>query len=238
MGALALNCVFSDLLIVQLGVRHRCEMRGAQRYADDGFLVLPPLLDSSAVARFTSSIESHIREHETSRRYRWLMGGRERGGWYIPDFPAEAPLTPLLDAGVRQRSRDAPPFQPDDAPPSPNLQRSALGHGPLLRTLTIVPPPSGPLHGAMSSTRTEIRRKRTPLVVYSFALLLTSTRTLPAALRVELHTTALELIHTARRVVEPMRHVSMPDASDDDEKPLPCTVTGVPPSDSTADGST
>ena len=70
-----------------------------------------------------------------------------------------------------------------------------------------------------------------PLDVYSRALLLTSTRASPAAARVELHTIALELAHTARRVALPIRHVSTPSASDADEKPAPCTVTGVPPSD-------
>ena len=56
--------------------------------------------------------------------------------------------------------------------------------------------------------------------------------------RVELHTIALELAHTARRTAPPMRHVSTPSDSDDDEKPSPCTVTGVPPSDSTVAGET
>ena len=72
--------------------------------------------------------------------------------------------------------------------------------------------------------------------MYSRALLLTSTRASPAAARVELHTIALELAHTARRTDTPMRHVSTPSDSDDDEKPSPCTVTGVPPSDSTVEG--
>ena len=35
-----------------------------------------------------------------------------------------------------------------------------------------------------------------------------------------------------------MRHVSTPRPSDTDEKPLPCTVRGVPPSDDTIDGDT
>ena len=75
-----------------------------------------------------------------------------------------------------------------------------------------------------------------PLDVYSRALLLTSTRASPAAARVELHTIALELAHTARRTAPPTRQVSTPSDSDTDEKPEPCTVTGVPPSESTVAG--
>ena len=51
--------------------------------------------------------------------------------------------------------------------------------------------------------------------------------------RVALHTTADALAHTARRVAPPMRHVSTPSDSEADEKPPPCTVSGVPPSEST-----
>ena len=74
--------------------------------------------------------------------------------------------------------------------------------------------------------------------MYSRALLLTSTRTSPAAARVALHTTAPSLAHCARRTAPPRRHVSTPSASDADEKPPPCTVNGVPPSDDTIDGET
>merc|ERR1712185_547388 len=138
------------------------------------------------------------------------------------------PLTLLV--GVKHRRRDAPTPQPADALASPKRQRRPPGHAPCASTLTTVPPPSGPLHGCTSSTRTDTSRRRTPLDVYSRALLLTSMRASPAAARVELHTSALELAHTARRTTLPKRHVSEPSASDADEKPLPCTVTGVPPS--------
>ena len=79
---------------------------------------------------------------------------------------------------------------------------------------------------------------RTPSDVYSRALLLTSTRADPAIARVVLQTSALELAHTARRTALPIRQVSRPRASDADEKPLPCTVIGVPPSASTLPGDT
>ena len=55
-------------------------------------------------------------------------------------------------------------------------------------------------------------------------------RASPADARVALHTSAELLAHTARRTAPPMRHVSTPSASDADEKPPPCTVSGVPPS--------
>ena len=66
--------------------------------------------------------------------------------------------------------------------------------------------------------------------MYSRALLLTSMRDSPADARVALHTIAELLDHTARRTDPPMRHVSTPSASDAEEKPPPCTVSGVPPS--------
>ena len=111
-------------------------------------------------------------------------------------------------------------------------QRTPPGHTPCARTLTTVAPPTGPLHGCTSTTRTDTRRTRTPLDVYSRALLLTSMRDSPAAARVALHTIADALAHTARRTAPPMRHVSTPSDSDADEKPPPCTVSGVPPSES------
>ena len=66
--------------------------------------------------------------------------------------------------------------------------------------------------------------------MYSRALLLSSTRDSPATARVALHTTAETLAHCARRTAPPMRHVSTPSDSDADEKPPPCSVSGVPPS--------
>jgi hypothetical protein len=53
-----------------------------------------------------------------------------------------------------------------------------------------------------------------------------------------LHTSALALAHAARRTAPPTRHVSTPSASDAAEKPPPCTVSGVPPSEGAADGDT
>jgi hypothetical protein len=59
---------------------------------------------------------------------------------------------------------------------------------------------------------------------------LTSTGAYPAADAVELHTTADSLTYAADTTVELKRHRSAPDASAAAEKPLPNTVTGVPPS--------
>ena len=72
------------------------------------------------------------------------------------------PAMPAL-GGVTQRSRDEPPpFQPADDAPSPNRQRKPPGQTPYDRTLTTVAPPTGPLHGCTSTTRTDTRRTRTP----------------------------------------------------------------------------
>ena len=55
---------------------------------------------------------------------------------------------------------------------------------------------------------------------------------------VELHATADSLTYVARTNEAPTRHRSAPNASADDEKPLPSTVKGVPPSDAPRSGHT
>ena len=57
--------------------------------------MLPHLLTSEMVARFATTIQHHLEKH--GRRYRTLMEGKTRGGWYIPDFPMDAELAPMLD---------------------------------------------------------------------------------------------------------------------------------------------
>jgi hypothetical protein len=70
----------------------------------------------------------------------------------------------------------------------------------------------------------------TPSDVYSRPFVLTSTDTYPRADRVELHTIALSLTYAAGTIDESKRHSKAPASAADDEKPLPSTVTGVPPS--------
>ena len=140
--------------------------------------------------------------------------------------------------GVRQRAVDAPTRHAADAPDAPMRQRRPAGHEPCARTPMTVAPPTGPLQGCTSRARTDATSTRTPLDVYSRALLLTSTRASPDGARVVLHTSAPSDAHAARRTPPPMRHVSTPSASDTDEKPPPRTVSGVPPSDATVDGET
>ena len=68
--------------------------------------------------------------------------------------------------------------------------------------------------------------------------MLTSKDEDPAADDVELHTTADSLTYEADTTVALKRHRNAPSASADDEKPLPSTVTGVPPSDAPRTGHT
>ena len=72
----------------------------------------------------------------------------------------------------------------------------------------------------------------------SAPFVLTSSATLPADAAVELHTTADSLTYAAATTVALKRQRSAPSASADDEKPLPSTVTGVPPSDAPRTGHT
>ena len=75
--------------------------------------------------------------------------------------------------------------------------------------------------------------------MYSRALLLTSTVASARARRgATAHASARALPHRARRAAPPTRHSSRASASDADEKPLPCTVRGVPPSESARAGAT
>ena len=68
--------------------------------------------------------------------------------------------------------------------------------------------------------------------------MLTAKGAYPAASAVELHTTADSLTYAAGTTVVLKRHSSAPDASAAAEKPLPTTVTGVPPSDTPREGHT
>ena len=57
--------------------------------------MLPRMLTSETVARFATTIQHHLEKHGS--RHRFLMEGKTRGDWYIPDFPADAELAPILD---------------------------------------------------------------------------------------------------------------------------------------------
>jgi hypothetical protein len=53
-----------------------------------------------------------------------------------------------------------------------------------------------------------------------------------------LHTTADLLAYAAADILPLILHRNAPDASADDENPLPTTISGVPPSDTTRTGHT
>ena len=104
--------------------------------------------------------------------------------------------------------------------------------------MSTVPPSSGPDHGASESITSETSSYCTPSDVYSRPLVLTSTDAYPAGARGEWHTSADSLTYVAR-VTDAFHAHSSSDASDAAaEKPLPSTVTGVPPSDAPRDGHT
>ena len=90
----------------------------------------------------------------------------------------------------------------------------------------------------MPRTDTNAASKGTPLDVYSRPFVLTSTDTRPAPDDVELHTSADSLTYAAATTVALKRQRNAPSASADDEKPLPSTVKGVPPSDAPRTGHT
>ena len=104
--------------------------------------------------------------------------------------------------------------------------------------VTTVPPSDGPDHGAMPRTASGTTSNCTPLAVYSRPFVLTSTDATPADDAVALHVSADSLTYAADTTVAFRRHRSAPSASADDEKPLPSTVTGVPPSDAPRTGHT
>ena len=114
------------------------------------------------------------------------------------------------------------------------LRLPLLGAVPLVRDgdpRTALREPHSPLSEAYHAIRASIELSSTSGIPHT--LLITSSRKGEGK-----STTALALAHTARRTDTPMRHVSTPSASDDEENPSPCTVTGVPPSDSTVAGDT
>jgi hypothetical protein len=114
--------------------------------------------------------------------------------------------------------------------------------------VTTVPPSVGPEKGKSPLTTSETSSNRTPLAVYSCPFVLTSTGTYPptdhadadadADAVVVLHTTDDSLTYDASTDVALKRQRSAPSASAASEKPLPTTVTGVPPSEAPRNGHT
>ena len=122
---------------------------------------------------------------------------------------------------------------------TPNVQRidsSCDSRVPAI--VTTVPPSVGPEKGKMPLTTSDTSSKRTPLAVYSCPLVLTSTATYPADDAVVLHTSDDSLTYAATTDVALKRQRSAPSASAASEKPLPSTVTGVPPSEAPRNGHT
>ena len=96
--------------------------------------------------------------------------------------------------------------------------------------VTTVPPSTGPDHGATARTNNETNSKDAPLDVYSRPFVLTSTDTRPGADAVTLQSIIDSLAYAAGTMVPLKRQRSAPNDSAADEKPLPSTVSGVPPS--------
>ena len=96
--------------------------------------------------------------------------------------------------------------------------------------MSTVPPSSGPDHGVSASSATYTNSYCTPSDVYSRPFVLASTDAYPAGARVVLHTSVDSSTYAAAVEDAFQPHSSAPAASADAEKPLPRTVTGVPPS--------
>ena len=144
------------------------------------------------------------------------------------------PSEPCDDAHTDDAHTDD--AHPDEAPKLHRIDSSCDSLAPAI--VTTVPPAVGPEKGKMPLTTRETTSNRTPLDVYSCPFVLTSTGTYPAAAAVVLHTTDDSLTYDASTDVALKRQRSAPSASAASEKPLPTTVTGVPPSDAPRTGHT
>ena len=161
-----------------------------------------------------------------------------------PGDTQRTPSVPCDDADDDDTETDAAASRPTaddaDARLAPKLHRSepaaCASREPAI--VTTVPPSDGPDHGATARTTSETSSKCTPLDVYSRPFVLTSTDACPDADTVVLHTIDDALTYAPPTAVAFMRHSSAPNASADDEKPLPTTVNGVPPSDTPRAGHT
>ena len=106
-------------------------------------------------------------------------------------------------------------------------------------SVTNVPPSSGPHHGVTSDSTIDSTSNCTPSELCSRPFVLTSTDTYPAEPEPnvdELHTSADSLTYDAADHDAFQPHSSKPADSAEAEKPLPSTVTGVPPSAAPRDG--
>ena len=156
-----------------------------------------------------------------------------------PSLTSSTPSHPVCtDIGDTHLTSD--PLDTDALTSSrlPKRHRRPASTMPVPASVTTVPPSSGPVHGSTSLTSTDTNSYCTPDDVKSSPLPLTSSATCPAAASVLLHTTAVLLTSDARTTLPLKRHCRYPSPSDTAEKPLPCTVTDVPPSDAPRSGHT
>ena len=145
--------------------------------------------------------------------------------------------------GDTHRTPPEPCADASDSDDAPNEHANACASAEPL-SVTTVPPSTGPDHGDTPRSTTDTTSNCVPHAVYSRPLLLTSSDTTPpdaddaADDAVVLHASADSLTYAAATSVPSMRQRSAPNASADDENPLPSTVSGVPPSDAPLKGHT
>ena len=101
---------------------------------------------------------------------------------------------------------------------------------PAPRTSTSVPPAVGPEFGYTLYAATTSNSKRTPSLVYCCSFWVTSTLVTPAACRGAMQCSSVALRHAAATDVLLKRHHTYPSSAARAEKPLPVTLTNVPPS--------
>ena len=68
-------------------------------FVASGFTILPQLLSTETARVFSNEILGHLATH--GKRYRTMLGGAERGGWYIGDFPSVPGLAHMMQTIMR-----------------------------------------------------------------------------------------------------------------------------------------
>mmetsp|Transcript_12642 Transcript_12642/g.32316 ORF Transcript_12642/g.32316 Transcript_12642/m.32316 type:complete len:211 (-) Transcript_12642:776-1408(-) len=145
---------------------------------------------------------------------------------------ATAPTAPSDDGGATQRTSSRLECVATTASASPNWQKSPRPSGSAMRaprTSTSVPPAAGPERGYAPCAATTSYSKRAPSLVYCCSFSVTPTAATPAPCAGAMQCSSVVRTHAAATGVALKRHHTLPSCAERAEKPLPVTLTNVPP---------
>ena len=73
--------------------------RDVRQHVEEGFFVLPSLLQPSDAARYSDRVLRHVKS--CGERYKNMMNGMKSGGWYIGDLGSIDELSDIIGIAMR-----------------------------------------------------------------------------------------------------------------------------------------